>query len=94
MSNPFTAVSIAPAATGLHLLSDADLSRIVRETLPADAQPGETVIVGDVNTHDARIVASFKRQASPKFSWELQGAAEHDWTGDNSVGGKVILRWK
>lgn len=71
------------------VFSPQALEKAVADALPADARPGEHVIVGSVDQHGAQIVASFKL----KERWELQGVAHHDWNGDNQVGAKVLLRW-
>lgn len=76
------------------ILGSAELRRLIDETLPADAAPGEKIVVGMVNQQGAQIVASFKKTGSHQESWEVQAAARHDWNGDNSVGAKVLLRWK
>jgi hypothetical protein len=71
------------------IFSQARLTEIVSSVLPADAKPGEKVVVGTVDEHGAQVVASFKL----RDHWELQAAARHDWDGTDSVGGKVLLRW-
>lgn len=75
------------------VFSQSQLDKIVAETLPADAQPGEKVIVGTVDKTGAQVVAAFKMRRDD-FTWELQGIARHDWDGNNSGQGKVILRWQ
>ena len=84
-------MTLAPAA----VFSPEQLQRLVRETLPADAQPGEKVVVGTVDQHGAQIVASFKNKGGliGGLQWEIQAAARHDWDGSNSVGTKLLLRW-
>lgn len=71
------------------IFSPEALAKVVSETLPADAKPGDKVVVGTVDQNGAQVVASFKL----KDKWELQAAARHEWNGDNSVGAKVLLRW-
>ena len=71
------------------IFSQEALSKIVQSTLPADPREGEKVIVGTLDQDGAQVVASFKF----KKQWEFQAAARHDWTGDSSVGAKVLLRW-
>jgi hypothetical protein len=72
-----------------HIFSPEALDKVISETLPADAKPGEKIVVGTVDEHGAQVVASFKMREK----WELQAAARHDWDGTNSVGAKVLLRW-
>lgn len=78
------------------LFTQEQITKIIGESIPLDA-PETHIIVGTVDLEGAQIVASFKRQMNPTIShgigWELQAVARHDWTGDNQVGGKVILRW-
>lgn len=73
--------------------SPEQLAQLVKETIP-DAVPGDrsNAVVATVDLKGARIVASFTR---PWYSatWQLQAVAEHDWTGDNTVGAKVLLSW-
>lgn len=66
------------------------LARVVSESLPTDAKPGEKVVIGTVDQHGAQVVAAFK---SDSGAWEFMGAARHEWTGDNNVGAKVLYRW-
>lgn len=71
------------------IFSPAQLEKIIADTLPADAKPGEKVVIGTVDQDGAQVVASFKFKAH----WEIQAAARHDWTGENAAGGKVLIRW-
>lgn len=76
----------------MSLFAPEQLAKLVAETLPPDAKPGEKVVVGTVDQHGAQVVASFKFQ-SAKAAWELQAAAHHDWNGNDTIGAKVLLRW-
>jgi hypothetical protein len=71
------------------IFSQEQLAKIVAESLPSDARPGEKVVIGTVDQHGAQVVASFKL----KDHWELQAAARHEWSGENEVGARVLLRW-
>lgn len=73
----------------LTIFSEEQLARLVAETLPPDAKPGEKIVVATVDQQGAKIVAAFKLQDH----WELQGAARADWTGDVSAGVKIIGRF-
>lgn len=73
-----------------NILSPEALQRVIVETLPPDGRPNEKVVVGTVDQHGAQVVASFKM----KERWELQAAARHDWSGENTLGAKVLLRWE
>ena len=76
-------------------LSSVALAALVAEALPADARPGETVIIGTVDSNGAQVVASLTFRAGwwRAGRWELQAAAQHRWSGDDSVGTKILLRW-
>lgn len=73
----------------MNMFSQEALSKIVAETMPTDAKPGEKVVIGTVNQDGVQVVASFKL----KEKWELQAVAQHKWSGENNVGAKVLLRW-
>lgn len=75
---------------GLSIFSKEALDKIVTETLPADAQPGEKILVAGVDRDGVKVAAVFKL----KEHWELKAAFEHDWTGDDKLGAQVIGRWK
>jgi hypothetical protein len=75
----------------LAIFSPERLQQVI-ETLPQDDDAARHhVVVGTVDQHGAQVIASFKR--TDRAVWELQVAARHDWTGENSVGGRVLLRW-
>lgn len=75
--------------SNLNIFSQEALDKIIKETLPADAKPGEKVVVGAVNDKGVQVVASFKL----KGKWEIQAAAKRDWSGKKEAGAKVLLRW-
>lgn len=75
------------------IFSNAQLAKLVADTVVPQTDPAHThVVVGTVDQQGAQVVASFKKSGSGA-GWELQAAARHDWSGDNSVGGRVILKW-
>lgn len=76
----------------LTIFSPAQLAKLVNDTMPKDAQPGEHITVLTVDQTGAQIAASFKLKAD-KVTWDLQAAARHDWTGDNAIGARILLRW-
>lgn len=76
--------------TNTTYFSQDQLKKSVEKILPADPGVGEKVIVGTVDSTGVQVVAAFKFKDG---KWELQGAARHDWSGDNTLGAKVILRW-
>jgi hypothetical protein len=84
------------------IFSAPQLERLVRDQLPADAIPGEKVVIGTVDRDGIQVLAAFKNQQQPDrfghpavggLQWEFQGAARHDWDGSNSLSAKVLLRW-
>ncbi len=75
------------------MFSQDALAKIVADTLPPSTDQTHTnAVIGIIDQRGVQVVASFSR---PKGSavWTLQAAAKHDWTGDNEVGAKVILKW-
>jgi hypothetical protein len=50
-------------------------------------------IVGDVNEDGTQLVARFTKHSDR--GWELDGDAvwEHDWSGDNRIGGRVLFAY-
>lgn len=72
------------------IFSPEQLDKIVNETLPQDEDKSHAVVFG-IDQDGAKVVASFKR--SPDSIWTLQAAAQHEWSGDNKVGGKLVLAW-
>jgi hypothetical protein len=78
------------------MFSQADLSKIVAATIPPDVTNGPAMhaVVFTVDSAGAQVVASFKKTTNVDgFSWELQAAARHDWSGDNSLAGRMVLSW-
>jgi hypothetical protein len=75
------------------IFSPEALDKIVRETLPDQMDGSTHAVVVTTDQEGATAVASFKRTEATGFNWELQAAAHHDWSGDNSVGARVILKW-
>lgn len=75
----------------MNIFSPEQLSKIVANTLPADAKPNEKVLVGAVDKDGAQVVARMKFKED---RWTVQAAWRHDWaTKDNSAGAEVFLRW-
>ncbi len=76
-------------------LSSVALAALVQEVLPPTAKGGEKVVVGTIDNNGAQVVASFTFKAGwwKAGRWEVQAAAQHRWSGDDSVGTKILLRW-
>lgn len=73
------------------LFTNDQLQRLVMESLPKDAKPGEKVIVATVDSTGAKAIASFNFNKGA--AWEFQWAARYTWTGDVQAGVRVITRW-
>ncbi len=79
-------------ATGI--FSPEALAKIVNDTIPAE-QPGDThnfVLVGGVDQTGAQIVARFEK-ARGKWTLDADAVWHHNWTGDNTVGAQVLMKW-
>lgn len=74
------------------LFTNDQLRRLVEESLPADAKPGEKVIIATLDSTGAKAIASFNFNKGA--AWELQWATQYKWTGELQTGAKVIVRWK
>lgn len=74
------------------LFSPDQLQKLVAETLPSDAQPGEKVIVATVDATGAKVIASFNKQVGAA-DWSFQWATQYTWKGDVQTGAKIIVRW-
>lgn len=74
------------------LFTPDQLQKLVTETMPADAKPGEKIMVATVDATGAKVVASFNKQTGPA-SWQLQWATTYAWKGDVTTGAKIIVRW-
>lgn len=73
------------------IFSPQQLQQIVNQTIPTSvpADHKYAIVVGADQT-GAKVVARFKNSGG---NWEFQAAAEHDWSGANSVGAQVIMSW-
>lgn len=77
----------------MNIFSPEALAKIINETIPLNTDKTHTnAIVAGIDQHGAQVVARFEKQGS---AWVLDGDAvvRHDWSGDNSVGARVILKW-
>lgn len=73
------------------MFSDRELNDAVNSSLEGVPDGHRHAVVAGVDRDGVKIVASLK--LDDKDRWVLQGAAEHDWNGDNKVGAKLILSW-
>ena len=74
---------------GLTLFAPDQLAAIVEKTLPHETSAGGGVLVAAVDTDGAKIVAQFEKGEH----WTFQGAVKYDWSGETTVGAKVLVRW-
>lgn len=78
-----------PAITiGAHLFSPDALARALA-SVPEPTGGKKNALVGTVDSSGAKValVMTFSD------AWEVEAAVQHDWTGDTTVGAKVIGRW-
>lgn len=66
------------------ILSEDALRKAV-EKLPPDHS---LALVGTVDAKGARVAVVMKKEGS---HWELRGAYEHDWSGDNRVSATILF---
>jgi hypothetical protein len=59
-----------------------------KETIPSDAK---YVLVGTVDNNGAKIIAAVNIKKSDKINTKVEAVWEHDWTGDDTVAGKIIF---
>lgn len=71
------------------IFSPTELARIVREA-EVDPAKGKRAVVGTVDQGGAQVVASFKFRND---RWTLEAAARREWTGERTIGAKVMLQW-
>jgi hypothetical protein len=77
----------------LTVFGQAQLDQIVRDTLK-EAPPDHTfAVVGHVDQAGTRWVGGYTRETEHAH-WQLAGVYEHDWSGDNKVGGEFIWSGK
>lgn len=75
------------------IFSSQQLATIVNETIPAATDPTHTnAVVLGVDQTGAQVVAHFQKDGN---GWQLDAdaVAQHQWSGDNSVGAQVVLKW-
>jgi hypothetical protein len=77
-----------------NFLSDAEIDKIVQQTIPQNTDASHSnAIVATVDTDGAKVVAHFQKDVKNGWQLDADAVAEHDWTGDNSVGAQVVLKW-
>lgn len=77
-----------------NIFSPEALAKIVNDTLPSATDKDHTnAIVGGIDQNGAQVVAHFEYDAKRGWVLNADAVARHDWSGDNSVGARVILKW-
>lgn len=80
----------------MNIFTPQQLQKIIDDVIPA-ADPKDEhsfVLVGGVNRDGAQVVARFEKDFKRGWSLGTNAAWEHDWTGDDHVGAKVLVKWK
>lgn len=74
----------------MDIFSPEALDHIVASTLPVLPTGHTRAIVGGVDRQGAQVVAKFTFQDD---HWQVEAAAQHQWSGANTVGARVIASW-
>lgn len=74
----------------LNILTGAQLDTIVRQTLPPADQEHTFAAVATVDRNGMGVVAEFTKH---KGEWAMtaEAYAEHEWSGQNDVGAKLLF---
>lgn len=70
------------------LFAPEQLKQIVADTLIDVPKDHRVAVVGTFDRNGAAVVANF---ASVDGRWKLQAAYRHDWSGNDSIGAKVMF---
>lgn len=73
---------------GAHLFTPDALARALA-SVPEPIGDKKNALVGTVDSSGAKValVMSFSD------AWTVEAAVQHEWTGDTTVGAKIIGRW-
>lgn len=77
-----------------NIFDQGPLERIIDQTLrdtPVPAGHGNAII-GTVDAKGTQFLVSLQREERGA-TWQVQGLIRHDWAGDTSIGGRVIVSW-
>lgn len=71
----------------------ANINQFVKEELDKENIPSDAkmVVVGTVNNDGARIMAAVTINQTEKTTTRVAAIWDHNWTGDDTVGAKVIF---
>lgn len=73
------------------IFSPKELQQIIDSDLAnLPAQHTKAIVVA---TDTTGVSAAARFSMGPDQRWTVEGAAEHTWTGENKVGGKLIISW-
>lgn len=75
-----------------NIFSQEQLRKIVDDQLKASDLPKDhkVAVVGTVDRDGAQAIAVFTK-STVDGDWQFSAGARHEWTGDNSVGAKVVF---
>jgi hypothetical protein len=74
----------------VHIFDRAQLDQVIADTIPS-LPPNKTgAAVALVDKDGIKVAVEVE---STNGHWKATGAYEHDWNGDNSIGGKVMYSW-
>jgi hypothetical protein len=73
------------------MFSADQLSKIVNETLPAEAAGKRNAVVGAIDQHGTRVIARFKLDEQGR--WQVRGIWDHEWTGEDTKQAQVLFSW-
>lgn len=71
------------------MFSAEQLQKLVTENLPPPGKPGEHVVIGTIDQHGAKVMATFAFENG----WQLQAAVQHEWSGEHRTGATILMRW-
>lgn len=72
------------------IFSPSQLNAMVA-TIPPLPNGHRSAIVGTVDQAGAKVIAAFSLGTDKQF--QLSGAVEHDWNGDNKAGAQFLTSW-
>lgn len=71
----------------------ANLNKYVKESLEKEEIPADAkyVLVGTVDNNGTRVMAAVNIHKTDKFNTKVAAIWDHNWTGDDTVAGKIIF---
>lgn len=77
-----------PIQIGAHLFTPDALARALA-SVPEPQSDKKNALVGTVDSSGAKVALVMRFSDA----WEVDAAVQHEWTGDTTVGAKIIGRW-